>query len=175
MTAYLDAMRRSVDFAGRSTRSQYWLFMLVYFVILLALTILDGVLGTLTEDGIGLFNTLAILAHLFAALSLTVRRLHDIGRSGWWILIGFVPLLGLIVLIVFACQPSQLGSNRFGDQPSAEPVSPTPAPAPAPQAQDNRLPLDQLEKLSALKASGAIDDEEFQAMKAKLLAETGRA
>jgi|TARA_A100001391_G_scaffold87590_3_gene58038 uncharacterized membrane protein YhaH (DUF805 family) len=175
MSAYLEAMRRSFDFAGRSGRSAYWFYTLTYFIILVLLIILDGVLGTLSADGVGVLSGIAVLVHLIPSLAVTVRRLHDTGRSGWWLLIGLVPLVGIIVLIVFACLPSQPGSNRFGDHTRVEPVSPAPAPAPAPQSPQGTIPLDQLEKLAALKASGAIDDDEFRTMKADLFAKAGRS
>ena len=130
MNAYLEGMRRSFDFAGRSGRRAYWFYTLSYFVILLVLAIVDGAIGTLSTDGIGVLGGVAMLVHLIPAISVTVRRLHDIGRSGWWLLIGFIPLVGIITLIVFACMPSQPGANRFGDHTSTEPVSPAPAPAP---------------------------------------------
>lgn len=178
MNAYLEAMRRSFDFAGRSARPAYWFYTFTYFIILVVLIIVDGAIGTLSADGVGVLSGIAMLVHLIPSLSVTVRRLHDIGRSGWWLLIGLIPLVGIIVLIVFACLPSQPGSNRFGDHTDhtkAEPVSPAPAPAPAPQSPQGTVPLDQLEKLAALKASGAIDDDEFRTMKADLFAKAGRS
>lgn len=175
MNAYLGAMRRSFDFAGRSARPAYWLYTFTYFIILVVLIIFDGVIGTLSADGVGVLSGLAMLVHLIPSLSVTVRRLHDTGRSGWWLLIGLIPLVGIIVLIVFACLPSQPGSNRFGGHTKAELVSPAPAPAPAPQSPQGTVPLDQLEKLAALKASGAIDDDEFRTMKADLFAKAGRS
>jgi len=175
MNAYLEAMRRSFDFAGRSGRPAYWLYTFTYFIILVVLIILDGVIGTLSADGVGALSGIAMLVHLIPSLSITVRRLHDTGRSGWWLLIGLIPLVGIIVLIVFACLPPQPGSNRFGDHTKGEPVSPAPAPAPAPQSPQGTVPLDQLEKLAALKASGAIDDDEFRTMKADLFAKAGRS
>jgi uncharacterized membrane protein YhaH (DUF805 family) len=175
MSAYLEGMRRSFDFAGRSGRQAYWFYTLSYFIILLVLAFVDGAIGTLSADGIGLLGGVAMLVHLIPTISVTVRRLHDIGRSGWWLLIGLIPLVGIITLIVFACMPSQPGVNRFGDHTSAEPVAPAPVPAPAPQSPDAAVPLDQLEKLVALKASGAIDDDEFRTMKADLFAKAGRS
>lgn len=175
MSAYIEGLRRSFDFAGRSTRRAFWLFTLVYFIVLVVLTFLDGAFGTLTEDGIGLLGGIAILLHFVPTLSVTIRRLHDTGRSGWWILIAFVPLIGLIWLIVLACMPSQPVSNRFGDNPAASSAPLAVAPTPAPQSPSSTLTLDQVEKLAALRESGAIDDDEFKAMKADLLAKGARS
>lgn len=169
MTAYFNAMRRYFDFSGRSTRSQFWLFTLVYTVLLIAGIMLDAIL-MIDPTGQALVITGVIsLVHLIPSLSVLVRRLHDIDRSGWWILIGFVPLVGLIMLIIFACTPSQAG----GPAPNAYGRRDPNMAMPSPQAANlSASAVDQLEKLSALRASGALSDEEFSRMKAQLLQRT---
>ncbi|WP_127144283.1 DUF805 domain-containing protein [Pelagibacterium montanilacus] len=117
MNAYLDGMRRYVDFRGRSTRSQFWLFTLFYLLLLCAGLLLDAMIGTLDAEGNGVIGGVVVLAHLIPSLSVLVRRLHDIDRTGWWALIMLVPLVGLIVLLVFAVTPSTSGANRFGPHP----------------------------------------------------------
>jgi uncharacterized membrane protein YhaH (DUF805 family) len=69
--------------------------------------------------GIGMFTGIFALASLIPSLSVSVRRLHDTGRSGWWLLIGLIPLVGVIILLVFFAQDSEAGANRFGANPKA--------------------------------------------------------
>jgi uncharacterized membrane protein YhaH (DUF805 family) len=121
MNWYLAVLKKYATFEGRARRKEYWFFALFYVLVFLALALVDGVTGTYNEDaGIGLLSGLYVLATLIPSLAVMVRRLHDIGRSGWWVLVGLVPLLGDIVLLVFACFDSQPGVNRFGPNPKAE-------------------------------------------------------
>jgi len=107
---YLKALKQYAVFSGRARRSEYWFFALFSFLISLVLMILDVVAG------IGFLGLLYSLATLLPGLGVTIRRLHDTGRSGWWLLIGLVPL-GFIVLIVFAVQDSQPNANQYGANP----------------------------------------------------------
>ena len=97
------------DFSGRSSRSEYWWFLLFVMVVNLVVSILD------TTNG--LIVILVYLGLLIPMLSVQVRRLHDINRSGWWILIAFVPLVGAILLLVWHCSKGTQGDNRFGIDP----------------------------------------------------------
>lgn len=168
MNAYFDAMRRYVDFSGRSTRSQYWLYTLILLIIAVLGIIIDGAIGSGPADGPGIVTVLIMLAHFIPSLAVTVRRLHDIDRSGWWVLIGLVPLIGAITLLVFTCTGSS-GPNRFnqgsaqGDDRDFHRVEPR---------SSDGIAIDQIEKLAALRSSGAIDDEEFKQMKAKAMGRT---
>jgi uncharacterized membrane protein YhaH (DUF805 family) len=130
MKWFLDVLKNKyATFDGRARRSEYWYFVLFYVLILLALTLLDGLFGTLNEEaGIGMLGALFALATMVPGLAVTVRRLHDTDRSGWWVLIGVIPLIGDIVLIVFAAQDSQPGSNRFGPNPKGVAGPGTPSP-----------------------------------------------
>ncbi|HEY4201294.1 MAG TPA: DUF805 domain-containing protein [Devosiaceae bacterium] len=120
MKSYLDAMQRYFDFSGRSSRTQYWLFALIGTIIALIAGILDGALGTrAAATSVGILGGLVGLVHFIPALAVGVRRLHDINRTGWWLLIALVPLVGAIVLLVFYCTPSTPGPNRFGPQGNA--------------------------------------------------------
>jgi uncharacterized membrane protein YhaH (DUF805 family) len=114
MKSYIDAMRRYFDFSGRATRSQFWLFTLVYLVIAIVAVIIDVTISSSPEPGPGIVTALVVLAHLIPGLAVNVRRLHDSNRSGWWVLVGLVPLIGLIVMLVFLCSGSTQGPNRFG-------------------------------------------------------------
>ncbi|MET0208624.1 MAG: DUF805 domain-containing protein [Burkholderiaceae bacterium] len=95
--------RKYVDFSGRASRPEYWWFFLAYFVV--------AFVGQLINRYIPVVIMLAVILPL---LAVTVRRLHDIGKSGWMILIGLIPILGILVLIYLYVQPSQPGINRWG-------------------------------------------------------------
>ena len=112
MNWYIDAWKNYANFNGRARRKAYWMFALFNFFAFVIAAILDGILGT----G-GLIGGVYSLAILLPSLALTVRRLHDTGKSGWWILIGLVPLVGAIVIIIFAVMDSQPGSNTYGPNP----------------------------------------------------------
>ena len=99
-------------FSGRARRSEYWWFVLFNLLVSAALAILFG------GDG-NIANSLWSLATLLPSLAVGARRLHDIDRTGWWLLIGFIPLIGLIVLIVFFASKGTPGPNRFGTDPLA--------------------------------------------------------
>jgi uncharacterized membrane protein YhaH (DUF805 family) len=106
--AVSSAFRHYADFSGRASRSEYWWFYLFYLLVLSAATLLDS---TRTLAG------LVALALLLPTLGLAVRRLHDTGHSGWWLLVGFVPLAGAIVLLIFFVQASHPGPNQYGPPP----------------------------------------------------------
>jgi uncharacterized membrane protein YhaH (DUF805 family) len=130
MQWFVKALSSYATFSGRARRSEYWYFTLFALLASLALGVVDGFAGT--DEGMGgqgLLSGLATLALLLPSLAVTVRRLHDTDRSGWWILIYLVPLVGLVVMLVFLCTDSQPGANRFGPNPK-EPGSPW-APPPA--------------------------------------------
>ena len=130
MNWYLEALtKKYATFEGRARRKEYWFFALFYVLVFLALALVDGVTGTFNEDaGIGLLGGLYILATLIPCLAVMVRRLHDRNRSGWWVLIGLIPVLGDIVLLVLACLDSQPGGNRFGPNPKGVIGPGTPSP-----------------------------------------------
>ncbi|MDP9429930.1 MAG: DUF805 domain-containing protein [Actinomycetota bacterium] len=97
-------------FTGRARRSEYWYFALFTVLVYVAAAVVDAVIG------VALFGLLAPLALLLPSLAVTVRRLHDTGRTGWWALLALVPLANL-VLLLFACFDSEPGPNRFGPSP----------------------------------------------------------
>jgi len=112
--ALKDGLSRYVDFKTRSTRSQFWWWVLWSMLINLVSGVLDISLG-MGEPGP--INMLTSLAMFLPTLALSIRRLHDIGRSGWWYLIVLIPLIGWIVLIVFFCTKTQEETNRWGAPP----------------------------------------------------------
>lgn len=107
--AVRSALTQYVGFRGRGRRSEYWWFTLFYLMVAVAAVLVDDLLGT--ED---VLLGIVMLGLFLPSLTVTVRRLHDIGRSGWWVLVGFVPAFGFILLLVFALTDSDRGSNRFG-------------------------------------------------------------
>lgn len=112
---YLQAWRRYADFDGRSARTEYWCFVLGNAVVATALAILDVLLGgSLLGRLLVAGDLLYSLAVLVPGLAVTVRRLHDTGRSGFWILIALVPVVGWLMLLVFMLEPSQRGANQYG-------------------------------------------------------------
>ena len=115
---YVDVLKKYAVFSGRAQRQEYWMFTLFNIIITLVLFIIAGVIATALEiAAAGLLPNLYTLAVLLPGIAVTVRRLHDTGRSGWWLLIAFVPFIGAIVLLVFYVQDSQPGENQFGPNP----------------------------------------------------------
>jgi uncharacterized membrane protein YhaH (DUF805 family) len=119
MKWFLDALKNKyATFDGRARRQEYWYFMLFYVLAVVALAIVDNVIGMFNlEAGIGLLGAIFILATAVPTLAVTVRRLHDTDRSGWWIMLEFIPIVGGLVLLVFTLLDSQPGANRFGPNP----------------------------------------------------------
>lgn len=117
-TAIRTCLSKYVDFSGRARRSEYWYFALFSFLVGVVTNILDAVIGT-DYDGAtsgGLLNTVASLALFLPGLAAGVRRLHDTDRSGWWILIGIIPIIGWILIIVWFCTDSK-PDNKYGPNP----------------------------------------------------------
>ncbi|MEJ3746848.1 DUF805 domain-containing protein [Actinomycetes bacterium KLBMP 9797] len=115
--AVRSVLSQYVQFGGRARRAEYWWFVLFSVLVGIVTSILDLALGTDFEGSGGLFNLIANLALLLPSLAVAVRRLHDTDRSGWWILIALIPLIGAIVLLVFFVQDGTPGPNRFGADP----------------------------------------------------------
>jgi uncharacterized membrane protein YhaH (DUF805 family) len=123
MNWYLDAWKNYVNFQGRARRKAYWMFVLFNIIALVILSLIEGALGLSGQNGYGILTGLYSLAIILPLIALAVRRLHDTGRSGWWILIGLVPLIGPIVLIVFYVTDSQPGTNQYGPNPKEAPTT----------------------------------------------------
>ena len=102
------------DFNGRARRKEYWMFFLCNFVVSLVLGIIVGLIAPKEATALSGIYTLALL---LPGLSLGVRRLHDTGKSGWFLLLGLIPIVGAIILLVFFCTDSQPGSNEYGPNP----------------------------------------------------------
>jgi uncharacterized membrane protein YhaH (DUF805 family) len=115
---YLEALKNYAVFGGRSRRKEYWYFVLFNIIVFIVLELVDVLLGTFNVvQGIGILSGIYSIAVIIPTLAVTVRRLHDIDRTGWWIFINLIPLIGTIVLLVFAVTDSTPGSNRYGPNP----------------------------------------------------------
>ena len=120
MSWFVEALKKYAVFSGRSRRMEYWYFILFAAIISIVLNIIDGLIGAYDRTaGVGLLSSIFSLAILIPSIAVTVRRLHDTDRSGWWVLISLVPLIGWIVLLVFTVQESTPGSNMYGPNPKS--------------------------------------------------------
>jgi len=120
-------LKRYADFSGRSRRKEYWMFALLQLIVIFAIAIIGGVLGAFSPDAsggmsfggglmLGLFGLYA-LAIIVPSIAVQVRRFHDQDKSGWFVLLGFIPYIGGIIVLVFMCLDGTKGKNRFGDDP----------------------------------------------------------
>jgi uncharacterized membrane protein YhaH (DUF805 family) len=111
MNWFLDVVKNKyAKFDGRARRQEYWMYTLFYLIIYIVLMVVDGMIGMPVLSG------LLALGLLVPSIAVTIRRLHDTGRPGWWLLIGFIPLVGL-VLIYFLVIDGQPGENQYGPNP----------------------------------------------------------
>lgn len=190
MNQYLKAMRNGFNFHDRASRKEYWLFLLITYVFSVVTAFLDMEFDFADGEALVLTGIL-YLVHLIPLLAVSVRRLHDVDKSGWWLLIGFTGI-GAVLLLVFFCLGSTKGQNHYGPAPSGTghdlghsgpdsafeaqrqpkgPHSPPARPESALHAPTDALA--QLEKLKALHDSGTLNDAEFAQMKADLLGKAG--
>jgi uncharacterized membrane protein YhaH (DUF805 family) len=112
MEWYLKVLKNYVVFQGRARRKEYWMFVLINSIISVILMVVEEFAGLS-----GVLSGIYYLAVFLPSLALGIRRLHDTGRSGWWLLLGIIPFIGAIILIIFACQDSQPGDNQYGPNP----------------------------------------------------------
>ena len=108
---YQEALRKYADFSTRSRRMEYWMFLVVNLVIGVVLGAIGGMTG---------MRWISIVYSIFVfvpGLAVSVRRLHDTGRSGWWLLLVCIPILGWLVLLFFYVQEGQPGDNEYGSNP----------------------------------------------------------
>jgi uncharacterized membrane protein YhaH (DUF805 family) len=124
--------QKYATFAGRARRAEYWQFFIAIILILVALSILDGLIGTFSMDaGAGLLSSLFGVAIILPSLALYVRRLHDVGWSGWWVLLFLVPFVSTVMFFVLGIKDSEVGDNRFGPSPKPKPATAVGAETPA--------------------------------------------
>ncbi len=109
---YISMWTNYVNFKDRARRRDFWMAFLVNFIVVFILGILVNI-----ASFFGIISGIYSLAILIPMLGLWVRRLHDTGKSGWFLLLGLIPAVGAIILLVFACMDSQPGANQYGPNP----------------------------------------------------------
>ncbi len=118
MNWYLKCWNQYADFSGRARRKEYWIFSLINGVIIIILYILQMVM---IESTLWLIFPIVFFLYALAvflpSLAVNIRRLHDIGKSGWWYLIYLIPIIGSIWLFVLMCLDSEPGENQWGENP----------------------------------------------------------
>lgn len=119
MNDYMNVLRKYLVLRGRARRKELWMFILVNLLISVALSLIDALLGLRIFRDEGLLTTLYSAAVLLPSIAVGVRRLHDLDRSGWWLLLSLIPLLGSLLLLIYFCFRGTPGSNRFGSDPLA--------------------------------------------------------
>mgnify|MGYP006288351715 CR=1 FL=1 len=120
MSWFLAVLRQYATLRGRARRKEYWMYLLVYVGLYILLMLVDALTGTFDlESERGLLSGLFMLGTVVPSIAVAVRRLHDIDRSGWWLLLGLVPLVGQIVLLYFLIQEGDEGDNTYGPDPKA--------------------------------------------------------
>jgi uncharacterized membrane protein YhaH (DUF805 family) len=113
MHYYKEVLKKYAVFSGRARRAEYWYFVL--FNVLVSIGV--GIVGRMFGGDGNVLGTIYALVVLIPSLAVLSRRLHDIGKSAWWMLIALIPLIGAIILIVFAVKEGQEGSNQYGSDP----------------------------------------------------------
>ena len=128
MEIYLKVLKENyVNFSGRARRKEFWMFHLFLIIITTICIGLDNILGTVVAMDAGSFGLIVLpfgwlfflcgIFHFLPSLSLVVRRLHDVGKSGSWYLIGLIPIIGNVFLIVFLCSEGDKNENKWGLNP----------------------------------------------------------
>lgn len=104
------------NFSGRSSRSEYWWYMLFYFIVSFIVSFIGNATGSqVLNYWLSFFVGLALF---LPSLGLCVRRLHDINKSGWWVLLNLIPLVGWIIMLVWLCKDSDPTDNQYGPVPN---------------------------------------------------------
>lgn len=117
MNWYVDVLKNYAGFSGRARRKEYWMFTLIHLIVAAVLLGLGMAIDTTIP------YIIYIVATIIPSLAVMVRRLHDTGRSGWWFLISFVPLVGGIVLLVFLASEGKQEPNEHGQNPKLAPLA----------------------------------------------------
>ncbi|HZP75570.1 MAG TPA: DUF805 domain-containing protein [Pseudolabrys sp.] len=112
-TAVKTCFSKYATFSGRAPRSEYWWFTLAVVIVNVVLRLVDH----LAFEEAGVLSGLWSLAILLPSLAVGARRLHDLDRTGWWLLLIFVPILGWIILLIWDCTPGTKGANQYGPDP----------------------------------------------------------
>jgi uncharacterized membrane protein YhaH (DUF805 family) len=120
MQWYTDVLKKYVQFSGRARRKEFWMFVLISTIISIIFSFIDRLIGTDYNNGSsGLLQSIYSLVVLLPTIAVGVRRMHDTGRSGWWVLINLLPCIGWIWFIVLAAREGAAGDNQYGPDPKA--------------------------------------------------------
>lgn len=118
MSWYLKVLKKYAEFDGRARRKEFWMFVLFNAVFTALAAVFDNVFNTkITGYSHGVFETLYLIGVFIPSLAVTVRRLHDIGKSGWMILIVLIPIIGVIWMLVLMASAGEPGENQYGPNP----------------------------------------------------------
>lgn len=125
MNWYLNVLKNYAVFSGRARRAEYWMFLLFNMIFAVIAAVLDNVLGLTFEVAgqslpYGYLYLAYALAMFIPGVAVLVRRMHDVGKSGWFLFIALIPFIGAIWLLVLACKDSQPGENEYGTNPKEE-------------------------------------------------------
>lgn len=112
MEWYIGVLRQYAVYTGRARRKEYWMFLLISTIVSIVLNVVDGLFGSL--GGASLLYGLAVL---LPTACVAIRRLHDTGRSGWWLLLCFIPVVGVLILLFFLVQDGADEENEYGLNP----------------------------------------------------------
>ncbi|BDH44494.1 DUF805 domain-containing protein [Salmonella enterica subsp. enterica serovar Choleraesuis] len=123
MDWYLKVLHNYFGFSGRARRKEYWMFILVNFILALVLSAIDNLLGLKIGKDHDLLSTLYAIAVFIPSWAVQFRRLHDTDRSAWWLLALIIPFIGWLIILIFNCQRGTFGQNRFGEDPLPPEVS----------------------------------------------------
>jgi uncharacterized membrane protein YhaH (DUF805 family) len=130
MECFFKVLGKYADFSGRAQRKEFWMFMLFYVALGIDAIVIEALLAGGINNDIPISLVVYLIAMILPSLAVTVRRLHDTGKSGWWILVRLIPVAGNIGLFIWLFKDSQKDSNRYGDNPKT-----TPQQAPSEKAQ----------------------------------------
>ncbi|MBZ0266022.1 DUF805 domain-containing protein [bacterium] len=111
MELYFRALRKSFDFYGRASRKEYWIYVLFYYVFYFILVFISA------KDMLEYVTLVYWLLNVIAVVSLTIRRLHDLGRNGWGVLWTFIPIIALFFILIVLTAPGEQGENNYGPDP----------------------------------------------------------
>lgn len=114
MNWYIGCFKKYAEFDGRSRRTEYWMFILFNMIVSFVFGFIDGMAAT----G-GVIGLLYVLVVFVPSIAVSIRRLHDAGHSGWWLLINLIPILGWIVFLIFTVQDSVPSTNQYGENPKS--------------------------------------------------------
>lgn len=171
VTFYSKAIKQYAKFSGRASRYDFVMFIITTILLQWVASIVDDILGLLDKNGgVGVFAAMTFLFHFIPSISVLVRRIHDVGHSGWWALILLVPVVNIIPFFYFLFARSQPDSNAYGPNPySGEYERNLIHQPPIKREPHFGSEIDQLEKLAEMRSSGTISDEEFAELKRRVM------